>query len=309
MSDNVIKLLQASKSKGTWMQYKSSIEKWTLFCKSKLWCPDEKNINHYLEFLSSLYEKGFSYNTVNTARSAFSAVFGKVEGVQIGEHKLVIDLMKGISRLRPAKPRYSFTWDPDLILRYIKSIVTQDCSLKELTFKLVSLLALCTGQRVQTLVNIRLSNIKWGNSVQIIIQNRLKTTTVARSNPVLVIPPFHDNQLCPVTVLKQYVECTKLLRNGCDELFISFVKPYKSVGSQTVSRWLVNVLKLAGVNSDFKAHSFRHASTSKAANNGVNIDSILKRVGWTKNSSVFARYYNRPIIDESEFAKTVMTIN
>lgn len=308
LSENTINLLKSSKSDGTWSQYKSSLDKWTSFCTKMHWNPEEKNIIHYVEFLSNLYTIGLSYNTINTARSAFSSVFGKVDNVPIGENKLIVDLMKGISRLRPVTPRYNITWDPDKVLLFLKSILIESCSLKDLSFKLIGLLALCTGQRVQTLTYIKLSNIHWGETVQIIISSKLKTTTVTKSNPILIIPPFHDSQLCPVKTLKQYVESTKVIRNGCDELFISFVKPHKKVCSQSISRWLVKLLKLAGIEDAFKAHSFRHASTSKAARNGVNMDVILRRVGWTVNSSVFARFYNRPVLDESEFAVNVLNI-
>ena len=51
--------------------------------------------------------------------------------------------------------------------------------------------------------------------------------------------------------------------------------------------------------SEFRAHSFRHASTSKVAHSGVNVDSILSHVGWRANSSVFARFYNRPVLADN----------
>lgn len=199
--------------------------------------PLTKNISNYLEFLSSLYNEGSSYSTVNTARSALSTIFGNIDGVPLGEHKLIVDLMKGISRLRPVKPRYNVTWNPDVVLKYLRGIVTETCSLKDLTLKLVSLLALCTGQRVQTLSNILLSNIHCDDSVQITISSYLKTTTVVKSNRVLLLPPFHVSQLCPVVALKEYVKRTKLMRSECDSLLISYVKPHHKVSSQTISRW------------------------------------------------------------------------
>jgi len=166
---NVITILKASKSNGTWTQYKSSLKRWITFCESKKWCPREKNLVHYLEFLSNLFELGLSYSAINTARSTLSTVFGKIEGVSLGEHRLIVDLMKGISRLRPVVPRYTFTWNPDLVLRFLKSLGTDQGSLKDLSLKLVGLLALCTGQRVQTLASIRIDEIHWGNPVQIVV--------------------------------------------------------------------------------------------------------------------------------------------
>lgn len=131
--------MEASKSKGTWSQYNSSLEKWKTFCKDNNWSPEEKIVEHYLEFLTSLYDKGLSYNTINTARSALSSSYGKIDGVAIGEHRLIVDLLKGISRLRPIQPRYNITWDPDKVLSFLKNIPTETCSLKDLSFKLLAL--------------------------------------------------------------------------------------------------------------------------------------------------------------------------
>jgi len=270
-----------------------------------VWTPD---IRHCLCFLTDLYNCNLSYSTLNTARSALSSMLEKIDGISIGEHKLVVDFMKGVSRLRPAVPRYTVTWNPDKVLNLLKSWQANLCDVKQLTLKLVALLALTTGQRVQTLSRIKLSNIVWDSNVQIVITDILKTTTVVKSNPVLLLPPYHDKELCPVSCLKQYVTRTKETRNEIDELFLSLSKPFKAVTSQTISRWLVIVLKLAGINVDkFHAHSFRHASTSKASRAGVNVDTIMKRVGWTPGSKMFAKVYNRPISEEDKFANAVLT--
>jgi hypothetical protein len=50
-------------------------------------------------------------------------------------------------------PRYTATWDVNLVLNSYEIF-----SLKYLTYKLVTLLALCTGQRCQTLSVLELNN-------------------------------------------------------------------------------------------------------------------------------------------------------
>jgi integrase len=182
-------------------------------------------------------------------------------------------------------------------------------SLKQVTLKTVGLIALCTGQRTQTLSMIRLSNIRWDDTVQIAISDQLKTTSISRSNPVLRIPPFESPALCPRLTLLKYREMTENIRAGEDFLFLSYQGPHKKVTSQTIGRWLVYLLKEAGINTDtFHAHSFRHASSSKAVRGGINIDTILKRVGWSSKSHVFAKYYNRPIDCSSEYSNVVLAI-
>jgi hypothetical protein len=70
----------------------------------------------------------------------------------------------------------------------------------------------------------------------------------------------------------------------------------------------VNVLEMAKVDiSYFKGHSFRHASTSKAFSSGVKIDSIFRSAGWSSGSTAFAKFYNRPVInDEINFVDAVL---
>lgn len=309
VSDSTLEILQASKANGPWKQYIAVFNNWTEFCKLRSWPFSETNIPHCLEYLTYLFKLGRSYSSINTARSCLSSLLPTVGGSQLGQNKLILDFMNGVSRLRPPAPKYLTTWNPDVVLAELSNWETLECNLKILTLKLVGLLALCTGQRVQTLAAIYLSNVKWDNPVQIIITENLKTTTVTNCNPVIKLPPYHENsELCPVIALKQYVKLTSLLRGQEDQLFISFQSPHKRVTSQTISRWLLDVLKLSKIDtSQFTAHSYRHASSSKAARVGVNVDTILKRAGWTPTSKTFAKYYCRPLDTSSEYAVSVLT--
>lgn len=58
--------------------------------------------------------------------------------------------------------------------------------------------------------------------------------------------------------------------------------------------------------STFPGHSMRHASTSAAARRRVNIESIRKAAGWSKNSDAFANFYNRPLLEEDGCAETII---
>ena len=66
--------------------------------------------------------------------------------------------------------------------------------------------------------------------------------------------------------------------------------------STTSERWVVIVLKEAGVNvSIFRAHSTRSASSSKASDKGLNLAEISKAAGWS-NAKTFAMFYKKTII-------------
>ena len=49
-----------------------------------------------LYFLVSLHEKRLSYTTINTARSAISAITVLVNNMTIGTHPLISRFMKGV---------------------------------------------------------------------------------------------------------------------------------------------------------------------------------------------------------------------
>ena len=64
----------------------------------------------------------------------------------------------------------------------------------------------------------------------------------------------------------------------------------------TISRWLTEVMTLAGIDTSyFKGHSTRGASTSKAKSRGANPHQIINQGDWT-NVSTFERHYNREIM-------------
>lgn len=308
LSPPVVNVLLKSISAGTLKQYEMYLRKYIVFSDQK--CVEFGNVTTQLclEFLNDLFVNGSSYVSLNCARSALSFAFG--HKVSLGNDPVISRFMKGVYQLRTPRAKYEVTWNVDSLLGILEKWDSATISLKDLTLKTVSILALATGQRVQSLASIRLNEIVFDdNQVQIIQSAKLKTTSINRMNPVLVLPKFSNPSLCPYTSLKTYLDKTKNIRSlDCDRLFISYVKPYNIVTSHTVSRWLSGMLDKAGIDTKiYSAHSYRHASCSKASINGVNVDTIFKRVGWTSNSRVFATYYNRPIEERSSFAKTVLS--
>jgi integrase len=108
------------------------------------------------------------------------------------------------------------------------------------------------------------------------------------------------------------LEKTSALRNNSssDQLLISYVKPYKPVSVDTLSRWTKVVLKASGIDiKSFGSHSTRSASTSSLASKGIPVDFIIKSVGWS-NASTFAKFYNKPIdTDRQNFGDILLRMN
>jgi len=118
-----------------------------------------------------------------------------------------------------------------------------------------------------------------------------------------------DPTLCVVTTLKEYLARTEDSRGHCKQLFISYVKPFHPVSRSTISRWVKEDMKAAGINlAKFKTHSTRSASTSKASLCSVPLDQIMSAAGWT-SATTFARFYNKPIDVNNGFADNFLSLD
>ncbi|KAI8422105.1 hypothetical protein MSG28_009993 [Choristoneura fumiferana] len=90
----------------------------------------------------------------------------------------------------------------------------------------------------------------------------------------------------------------KIRSNKDDKLLLTNKKP-RPASSQTIGRWIKQVLQESGINPNiFGAHSTRHATTSAASRAGISVEVIRKAAGWSDQSAVFANFYNRPVVDK-----------
>ena len=246
--------------------------------------------------LTELADSGRSYSCVNTARSALSSLIMYDNGVAIGKHPLVVRFMSGVFNINPTVSRCQCIWDVSVVLQYLKSLSpVRDSSLKDLTLKIVMLIALVAACRVQTLALLSLSGMRKGKSgYYFTFDKNLKQSR-----------PGYKIQLlsCAVNGLDEYLFRTKDIRGSEKALFISFIKPFK-----VLSKVKTNFKKLVkkGVDTDvFKAHSVRVACTSRAKDNRVPVEDILNAAGWS-SSCTFAKYYDKNITTEGQFAQGVL---
>lgn len=234
-------------------------------------------------------------------------------GPEIGQDHRIKKFCRGIAKKRPPKPKYDVTWDPKIVIDYFsKGNPNEELSLKELSQKLITLLALTTGHRFQTFSVINLQDIrKTDKYIEIKISARIKTSGPGRSQPTLIVPFYPPNKsICVASILELYMERTKKIRDSVSTLFISWKKPFNSVSTQTLSRWVKTVLDLSGINTNiFTPYSTRHASTSAAMRSGVNIDTIKRTAGWTESSLTFAKFYNLRLTEERDvFSRSILTL-
>ena len=79
----------------------------------------------------------------------------------MGSHPLVNRFLKAVFNARPCVPRYQSIWDTSLVLSYLKTFSPLEAlNLKDLTLKLVMLIALVTGQRCQSIYLMDLASME-----------------------------------------------------------------------------------------------------------------------------------------------------
>ena len=293
-------------------QYRGYLKRWVQFCSERKIDPVRAPIASALDFLSDLNNKhGLGYSALNTARSALSSILFSTEFVSFGSHPLVVRFMHGVYNSRPSLARYTEIWDVRIVLDKLKAMSpSSSLSLKDLTYKLVMLVALVSAQRGQTIHLLNIHNMTISDSFfSFTIPELTKTSKPGDSAKVIKLMVFTpDTRLCVYDCLNEYIKRTDTLRSDDGQLFVSYVKPYKKVSRETIRRWLKHVMLLSGIDINlFKPHSTRAASTSAATQAEQPISEILKVAGW-KSDCTFAKFYNKPIRPTSDYANTILSI-
>ena len=217
--------------------------------------------------------------------------------MDVGKHPLVARVLKGAFNARPPLPRYTNTWNVQVVLDCIlRWGDTSLLSLKLLTYKLVMLMALTRPSRSADLTSLSVSRCQFKpEGVSFLPSGLAKQSRLGKPVTEIFFASFPNNiELCPVEMLRRYQAVTSLLKKESDQLLVAIVKPHKPVAACTIARWLKEVLKLSGIDvSMFTAHSTRSASASAAADSGVTTSDILKAADWS-TESVFRCFYYRP---------------
>ena len=272
--------------------------------------PFSASVNVIAEYLVHAFNTtANNYSALNTRRSAISALLPSIDGLTIGKHPIIKRVMKGIFRKRPSLPKYTETYDPNVVIEYLKSLGSnEEINIKNLTHRLATLLALLSGQRGQTLRAINIDFISLQeDTCTIIIPTLLKTTRPGVHVDPLKFNTYRlDPRICVKENLQRYLVITQPHRGEYKQLFLSLTTPAKPVTTGTIRRWMLTILGDAGINVKiYSAHSTRSASTSKAMLKGATIQEICRAAGW-KNGDIFAKHYNKTIMDKN-FADIILT--
>ena len=95
-----------------------------------------------------------------------------------------------------------------------------------------------------------------------------------------------DESLCICKIIDQYLQRTEVELFDHGQLLLGLIKLHKSITSSTVSRWIVDMIRPSGIDTDiFKAHSTRSAATLKASSIRIFLTEIIKRGQWSSSST------------------------
>ena len=209
LSDDTLKLVMSSWSKGTCKQYSPHIHRWVAYCEAKGLDPYTADFGVGAEFLTQYFHSSpVDYSSLNTARSALSAILQPVNGITFGNHPLITRLLRGIFKERPSLPKYTVTYDVNLVFIFLKSLpALEHRSLEILTKTTAILLCLLSGQRSQTLSALSLDHVFTDGKKYIFYIPTLMKQSRPRFHPqpLEFILYTIDPMLCPVKHLDMYI--------------------------------------------------------------------------------------------------------
>ena len=154
------------------------------------------------------------------------------------------------------------------VLHHISSLGrNRDLSLKQLSHKLVVLLAIANASRGSEIYALDIRYMS-RNREGICFAIAVLTKTVRPGKRSIYYPSMKEEErLCPVNALNEYLRRTQQ-RREVDQtktrLFLSVVKPYKPVVKSTFARWMKTIIHEARIVEFFPAHCIRGTAATAA---------------------------------------------
>jgi hypothetical protein len=306
-SKNTRKLLSKSWRSGTRKDYQSKFKKFDSWCSERKINPYLASLSDCADFLTFLFEEGLKYRTINGYRSMLSSVLAPVENIPVGQHPFIIRLLRAVFNERPPIKKLVPEWNLLIVLDCLKKSPFEplkSATLRYLTWKVCFLLAITSFRRCSDLQSLTLGeqlvNVQ-KKGVTFIRTGLSKQDRPGHSDRTIFVPSLPDNKLLdPKRAIYHYLKRTESLRNSeSDKMFLATKKPHKPVSSQTVSRWLVSVIKFCYKSQNkaidtVRGHSTRSVGPSFALFKGASLQQIMESADWSRETT-FTRHYLRNI--------------
>ena len=270
------------------------------------------------EFLLEKHNAGLAFSTLAGYRTAIAKTLFPRTGVDLGSDTDLSSLLRNFQIARPIQRNQIPDWDLSLVLNKLSAPPFEplgDAPLKLLTWKVVFLIALASGKRRSEIHALDGGRVSWkedGSSVKLrVIPSFLAKTQLASSPPLsFTIPALapslgpgldQDALLCPVRVLRCYMDRTKKIRKGRKLLFLAYKKGFKrDISSATISFWIKKCIRTcydlsdlpSGTSFKVRAHEVRAVASSLAFLYRVPLERVLESCTWS-SSNTFTSFYLR----------------
>ena len=214
----------------------------------------------------------------------------------------VVRIFSYFHQCRPIVSRYRTTWNVGLVLKFLAQLHPKEAlTLKQLTLKTVTLVALTSSDRAQTLEALRVDKVHISSEgVVFIVDSILKHTRPGSPVTKVVCVEWDAPELNVADYVLYYMKRTLKYRlkawnkdkKDIKQLFLSH-RTGKPVTRASISRWIREIMYLSGVDtSTYAPHSTRGASISEATRRGASPAKIMAQGNWT-NLGTYQRFYHR----------------
>ena len=291
LQEETLKNLQSSKASNTVRAYKSDFKDFGLFCVKngfKNIPSDPKIVSLYLTHLST---KDVKMSTIKR-RLVSIGVIHRMKGHYLDtKHPAIIENLMGIKRRKGTVQKGK---KPILIneLRKIIDVIDQQnfSDIKKLRDKSIILIGFAGGFRRNEIVSLDYEDIEFVHEGVKITVKRSKTDQYGEGS-IKALPHFTNNLYCPVTVLRRWLNLSKITKGA---LFRRFSKGSKLTSNrltdQTVALLIKSYLNIAGIDSkNYSGHSLRSGFATTAAESGAEERSIMAMTGH-KSTEMVRRY-------------------
>ena len=176
--------------------------------------PLSNDLGTILDFLAYLQATGKSYNTINIHRSMLSGTLAPIETGPVGQHPLVIRLLKGCYNKNPPRPKYEAIWSVETVLNFMRNQGPNNLlNFASLSKKLATLLAISTWLRTAELASLDATSITDCSAGVRIALSKPRKTQKTGSLRSVALESFPEKTICPVDCLKTYIYL-RLFKNG-----------------------------------------------------------------------------------------------
>jgi len=291
LQEETLKNLQSSKANNTVRAYRSDFKDFGLFCVQngfKNLPSDPKIVSLYLTHLST---KEVKLSTIKR-RLVSIGVIHKMKGHYLDtKHPVIIENLMGIKRRKGIVQKGKKPILINDLKKIIEVINKQDVGdIKKLRDQSIILTGFSGGFRRNEIVSLDYEDLDFVYEGVKITVKKSKTDQFGEGF-IKAIPYFEDSIYCPVTIIKRWLNVSKITKGP---LFRRFSKGSKLTSNrltdQTVALLIKNYLDKAGIDSkNYSGHSLRSGFATSAAEFGAEERSIMAMTGH-KSTEMVRRY-------------------